>query len=129
MKFKLGNLLSIILVVIACSAVAVIALGQVLQNEDAYQSNIRYSFTRLYLNYDYSCDENVYGLYVDIINGGNKMVQNLSVSVTNELCVGSIPPLANALDAGQSIKFYIYTTEPNGTVSVTGNNTDLVIRF
>ena len=126
---KLSNVLTIIVVVSAAIAVLGFVLGQIQFDQEQYQANIKFQFTRISLKYDYSCDENVYGLYVILQNTGNKIVQNFEVSVTNALCVGSVPPLPSALDPGQSIKFYVYSTEPNGTVTVSGNNTDVYIRF
>ncbi len=126
---KLSNVLTIIVVVSAAIAVLGFVLGQIQFDQEQYQANIKFQFTRISLKYDYSCDENVYGLYVMLQNAGNKIVQNFEVSVTNALCVGSVPPLPSALGPGQSIKFYVYSTEPNGTVTVSGNNTDVYIRF
>ena len=128
-SLKLSNVLTIIVVVSAALTVLGFALGQIQFDNEQYQANIQYQFTRISLRYDYSCDENVFGLYVALQNTGDKIVQNLQVSVTNELCVGSIPPLPSTLDSGQSIKFYVYSTEPNGTVTVSGNNTYVYIRF
>jgi hypothetical protein len=128
-SLKLSNVLTIVVVVSAAIAILGFALGQIQYDNEQYQANIRYQFTRISLRYDYSCDENVYGLYVNLQNNGSKIVQNLQVSVTNELCVGSIPPLPGTLDPGQSIQFYVYTTEPNGTITVSGNNTEVFIRF
>jgi hypothetical protein len=128
-NLKLSNVLTIIVVVSAALAVLGFALGQIQFDNEQYQADINYQFTRISLRYDYSCDENVFGLYVTLQNNGDKIVQNLQVGVTNELCVGSIPPLPGALNPGQSIKFYVYTTEPNGTITVSGNNTDVYIRF
>ena len=125
---KFGKFLTITVVVLASFSILVIVLGQIEQSREEYQS-LGYSFTRIALRYDYSCDESVYGLSVDLSNNGEKLVQNLSVSVTNGLCVGSVPPLPGSLSPGQSIQFYIYTSAPNGTISVTGNNTDLLINF
>ena len=126
---KLSNVLTVIVVVSAAIAVLGFALGQIQYDNEQYQANIEYQFSRISLRYDYSCDENVYGLYVTLRNNGDKIVQNLQVSVTNELCVGSIPPLPSTLNPGHPIKFYVYTTEPNGTITVSGNNTDVFIRF
>lgn len=128
-NFKLANVLTILLIIVASAGVLAFVLGQIQFDNDAYQSNIEYMFSRLSPSYDYSCDENVYGLSVSLKNNGDKMVQDLQVSVTNELCVGAIPPLPSSLNQNQSIQFYVYTTQENGTLSVTGNNTNLFIRF
>jgi len=127
-SLKLSAVLTIIVVVSAVIAVLGFALGQIQFDREQYQ-DINYQFTRISLRYDYSCDENVYGLSVNLQNNGTKSVQDFQVSVTNELCVGSIPPLPSSLDPGQALQFYVYTTEPNGTVTVSGNNTNVYIRF
>jgi len=126
---KLGRVLTVVLVVMTSAALVIIVLGQMELSSDEYQSNISYSLSRVALKYDYSCEENVYGLYLNLTNLGTKIVQNFQVSVTNELCVGSVPPLPSYLNPGQSLQFYLYTTSPNGTISVTGNNTNLFINF
>src|SRR5579872_2938450 len=120
-KISLTTILTVILIVLASSSVFALVLGQNEFNGAEYQSNIKYSFTRISLRYDYSCDENVYGLYLNLTNTDPKSVENLSVGVTNELCVGSIPPTPSALLPDHSITLYIYTTSANGTVSITGN--------
>jgi len=129
MKLTFSNLLTILLVASAFVAVLVFALGQIQTNNDEYQSYIKYSTSKLSLGYDYSCDQSVYGLFVNLTNSGHKTIDNFQVSVTNELCVGGVPSLPVALNSGQSIQFYVYTTEQNGTLSITGNNTNLFIRF
>jgi hypothetical protein len=128
-SMKLGNILTLIVIASVALAALGLALGQIQLSKEEYQSNIKYQFSRIPLRYDYSCGENVFGLFITLQNNGKKTVQNLQVSVTNELCVGSIPPLPNILNPGQSIQFYVYTTVANGTVSVSGNNTDLFIQF
>ena len=124
---KLATLLTVVLVVLASISIIVLMKEQS-ETSSEYQS-ISYSFARISLRYDYSCDENVYGLYIGLTNNGSKFVQNLTVSVTNGLCVGSVPPLPSFLSQRQTIHFYVYTSSPNGTISVTGNNTDFSIRF
>ena len=128
-RMKLSNVLTLIVIASVALAVLGFALGQIQLSKEEYQSNIKYQFSRISLRYDYSCDESVYGLFLTLQNKGNKTVQNLQISVTNELCVGSIPPLPTVLNPGQSIQFYVYTTVANGTVSISGNNTDLFIQF
>jgi hypothetical protein len=128
-SLNLGTVLTIILVASACITVLGFLLGQIQFNREEYQSEMRYSFTRIPLRYDYSCDEDVYGLYVNLSNNGSKMVQGLQASITNALCVGGTPPLPSVLKPNQSIQFYVYSTEQNGTLTVSGNNTDVFIRF
>jgi hypothetical protein len=128
-KLKLGNVLTILLILVVASTVIVLVLGQVEQNANEYQSYIKFSYSRLYLTYDYSCDQNVYGLYLTLTNAGSKMVSNFSVSVSNALCVGSVPPLPSTFYPSQSLKFYVYSADQNGTVSIMGNNTNLLVSF
>jgi len=127
-SLKLGTILTAIVVVLASVSALLIVLGQVQENQDEYMS-VEYSFSRIALRYDYSCDENVYGLAITLTNNGTKLIQDFNVTITNGLCVGSVPPLPSLLSPGQSIQFYLYSSSPNGTVSVTGNNTDILIHF
>ena len=106
-----------------------IILGQVLSVTPNYGNKLRYSLERIQLRYDYSCDENVYGLYLVLNNSGAKSVSGLSVAMTNELCVGAIPPIPNTLSPNESLKIYLYSTESNGTITISGNNTELNIGF
>lgn len=126
---KLSNALTIIVVILTIGTVAVFMLGQSGLRREEYRSNLKYSYTREVPTYDYSCAENVYGLYVILTNTGAKIVDNLSVSITNPLCVGSVPPLPASLDPNQTIKLYLYSDFQNGTVTISGNNTDLQIAF
>ena len=126
---KLGRILTIILVVLIASTAVVLGIGYYQQVQAAYQSNLKYSFSRIVLQFDYSCDTNVTGLYLSLTNAGTKVVQDLNIQITNPLCVGAVPPLPSSLNASQTIKMYLYTTVPNGTITVTGNNTVLSIKF
>ena len=127
--FSFSNILTLALIVLAISGTVVFVLGQNQFDSTEYASHIKYTFTRLSLRYDYSCDQNVYGLFLILKNAGSKNVENLSIAVSDELCVGSIPPIQTELRSNQSVDLYIYSTAPNGTVSVTGNDTNLFIRF
>lgn len=53
----------------------------------------------------------------------------ISVSVTNALCVGAIPQLPDSLVPSQQLAVDIYTTSVNGTITITGNNTVLLVQF
>jgi len=118
-------------VVVAGAVIAFggVVLGQVLQDTPNYGTELRYSLERIQLRYDYSCDENVYGLYLVLNNSGPKTVSSLSITLTNELCVGAIPSIPNTLSANESLKIYLYSTESNGTITISGNNTELNIGF
>ncbi|MGI0090185.1 MAG: hypothetical protein ACREBS_00605 [Nitrososphaerales archaeon] len=62
-------------------------------------------------------------------NTGNKSVNDVSVSITNPLCTGAVPPISNTFAAQQKKVMYLYTTAQNGTITLSGNNTLLLIRF
>lgn len=122
-------MLTIVVVAGALLSLGGVILGQVLQTTPNYGSQLRYSLKRIQLRYDYSCDENVYGLYIVLNNSGPKTVSGLSITMTNELCVGAIPPIPNALTAQGSLKLSLYSTASNGTIMISGNNTQLNIAF
>jgi hypothetical protein len=96
---------------------------------NAYGASIKYTISRDQPGYDYSCDEPVYGIYVSLSNNGTKTVSYFSVAITNPLCAGSVPPLPSDLTQFQALKFYVYSTAPNGTVTISGNNTLVEIKF
>jgi hypothetical protein len=126
---KLSQMLTIVVVAGAVLALGGVILGQVLQNTPNYGSQLRYSLKRIQLRYDYSCDENVYGLYLVLNNTGPETVSGLSIAMTNELCVGAIPSIPNTLASQGSLKLYLYSTASNGTIMISGNNTQLIIAF
>ena len=64
-----------------------------------------------------------------ITNTGDENVVNLSASITDPLCVGGFPMLPPTLKASSTISFYVQTTTSNGTLSISGNNTFVQIRF
>jgi hypothetical protein len=94
-----------------------------------YSKNVIVSFTRQPPSYDYSCGEPVDGLFIVIRNVGPKDVSDLSVTVTNKLCAGSIPTLPSNIPPHQLIMFYVYSTKPNGTLVITGNETYVSLNF
>ena len=126
---KLGRLLTIAVVVIVSISLTALISEQFVQNRSNYAPYMRYSLSRIPLRYDYSCNENVYGLYLVLNNSGLKVVQNISLSITNQLCVGAIPPIPDSILPGQTLKVYLYSTSENGTISISGNETELLIQF
>lgn len=107
----------------------VLVTTQLAETQLNYQNEIKYSMARIPLHYDYSCDEPVHGLYMVITNIGNKVVQNFSISITNGICEGSVPSVPNSFSPLQKLEIYLYSTNPNGTVTISGNNTRLLIHF
>ena len=126
---ELGRILSILLILFVVAGVGLFVWNEVNQSQLSYQNHLDYSVTKTILSYDYSCDQQVYGLNMVLSNNGSKLVNDLSVSLTNELCVGAIPPLPDSLAPHQQLTFDIYTTSVNGTITITGNNTVLLVRF
>lgn len=122
-------MLSIAVIVLAISAVSAIAYTQFQASRDNYNSKIQYSFIKTPVAYDYSCDENDYQIYFVIDNIGSKNVIDLSVSITNPLCEDAVPPLPASLNASSSLSFYVQSTQQNGTLTLSGNNTFVQISF
>ena len=116
-----------IAVAIAATLVVVLSLQEVATN--SYNSEISYSETKITPSYDYSCNEPVQGVYLVVSNNGQKSVDGFSVSVSSPLCAGSVPPLPNSLAPMAQIKFYVYSSKMNGTVTIQGNDTLLVVKF
>ncbi|MFI5420753.1 MAG: hypothetical protein ACHQ1H_07265 [Nitrososphaerales archaeon] len=125
----MNQVLTIAVVAVGVLSAGFLILGQFLQNTANYGDEISYSFSRISLRYDYSCDENVYGIYLVLNNSGLRTVQGLSLSITNELCLGSIPPIPSSFLPQQSLKLYLYSTSVNGTITISGNNTMIMIPF
>ncbi len=117
------------LAIFAVLAIGSTALGVYTNTLDSYTSHITYSVTKLPAQYDYSCLQSIQGLYLVLTNNGDKTVSGFSVSVSNPLCKGALPPLPTLFDPGTTLKFYIYSTAMNGSITITGNNTLLVIKF
>jgi hypothetical protein len=126
---RLSYFLTIAVVAVILVSLTILILGQFSQNASNYGSQVQYSLSRIPLRYDYSCNENVFGLYLVLTNSGSKVLQNLSLSITNELCVGAILPIPNSLLPGQSLKVYLYSAQQNGTITFSGNQTELAIQF
>jgi hypothetical protein len=125
----LSKVLSILVVVLAVLAVSVIAYTQILLVRNSYNSKIEVSFSKSPVAYDYSCSSNDYQISFVIKNTGSKSVVGLSVSITNPDCNGGVPSLPPILNASSTISFDAQTTTENGTLSISGNNTFVQIRF
>src|SRR5438477_10635533 len=119
---RLSQILTIVIVVVSAISIGTIVLGQSVKNTSNYGPELRHSFTRIQLRYDYSCHQNVYGIYLILNNSGPETVQGLSFAITNELCVGAIPAIPSSLSPGASLKVYLYSTAGNGTITISGNH-------
>jgi hypothetical protein len=126
---RLGDILTAILISFALVGVGLFVFNQMNQAQMSYQSHLDYSVSKAILSYDYSCDQQVYSLNFLLSNNGSKLVNNLAISVTNPLCVGAVPPLPPALAPHQQLMLDLYTTSQNGTITVMGNDTVLLVRF
>ena len=115
--------------VLAVITVLVVGYEQFQISKRSYNSEIKYSFSRSPAVYDYSCNEYDYQMRFTFSNMGEKNVEHLSVTVTNPLCVGGNPILSTSLNASSMLGFYVQTTNPNGPLSITGNNTLVWVRF
>ena len=115
--------------VLAVITVLVVGYEQFQISKRSYNSEIKYSFSRSPAVYDYSCNEYDYQMRFTFSNMGEKNVEHLSVTVTNPLCVGGNPILSTSLNASSTLGFYLQTTNPNGTLTITGNNTLVRVRF
>jgi hypothetical protein len=125
-----NRILTYAVVAVAISAAAGLAFSQFESASNSYSQEIAYSVQRLAPTYDYSCNEPVYGIHVTLKNNGTKTVSDFNVAISNPLCVESVPStLPSELAPQSSINFYVSSTGPNGTVTVSGNNTLVEIRF
>jgi hypothetical protein len=97
--------------------------------ENSYNNQIQYSFVRYPVSFDYSCQTNDYQIQFIIRNVGAKSVQGLEFSITNPLCVGALPFIPNQLNSSSALNFFVQTTAPNGTMTLSGNNTYVQIKF
>lgn len=127
--YRLSRILTIAVMILAIVTVSAVSYNLLRASDNSYNLEIKYSFSRYPLVYDYSCGENDYQLYFAISNTGEMNVENLSATVTHPLCVGGNPILAPTLNASSSVDFYVQTTNPNGTLTISGNNTLVRIRF
>lgn len=127
MIMQLGRVLTILVVILALGFAATLIFTN-LEAQNQYGA-LTYSVSKLSPEYDYSCDEPVYGLYVILSNNGSKAIADFSVSISNPLCKGAVPPLTNVLLPSQHLGLYLYSTQENGTLTVSGNNTMVEISF
>jgi hypothetical protein len=122
-------MLTFVLVATAVVALGLFYFGQLESIQQNYNSEIGLSISRERESFDYSCDKPVYGLYLKITNTGQKVVNDLSVSITNPICAGSVPPIIPQLLPLQSQGIYVYSTAQNGTLTISGNNTMIFLKF
>lgn len=117
------------MIIFAIAGISIFVWSATYEAEMSYQNHLHYTLAKQALSYDYSCDQRVYDLSLVLTNNGSKVVNDLSISVTNGLCEGAVPPLPSSLLPQQQLSIDIYTTSVNGTITVTGNNTALFIPF
>jgi len=126
---SLNRILTIVLVIIAISGISITAYILEENVMNAYDSEISYKIMKLPLAYDYSCDTNNEEVFVTITNMGSKAVTDLTVSVSNPVCVGSVSGLPSMLNKSSTLSFTVSSTETNGTIIVAGNYTLVTINF
>jgi hypothetical protein len=130
---NISKILTIVAIVVAAIAVFAVLYSQILIAKDSYNSQIQVSFSKSPPAYDYSCDESDYQIHFAIKNIGAKDVVGLSISISNPLCVGGVPPLPQTLNASSStgslLSFYAQSTNQNGTLTISGNNTFVQANF
>lgn len=126
---RLSEILSIAVIILVAITVSVLSYNLVRASENSYNPEIKYSFSRSALIYDFSCSENDYQVHFTISNTGEKNVEQLSATVTNPLCVGGNPILPSSLNASSTLDFYVQTTTANGTLTISGNNTLVRVIF
>lgn len=125
----LSKILTIAVFILAAITVSVVSYNQFQASRDSYNSEIKYSFSRFPFVYDYSCSENDYQIHFVVTNTGEKNITNFSVAVTNPLCVGGNPLLPETLKALTTVSFYVQSTSPNGSLTISGNNTLVQVKF
>ncbi|MGI0078425.1 MAG: hypothetical protein ACRECH_02265 [Nitrososphaerales archaeon] len=126
---QIGKALTVVVAIMGVALVGSLIYVNYFAAQDAYNMSIKYSVSKLPASYDFSCDEPVYGLYVVISNNGTKTVADFSVSISNPLCKAAVPPLSNALLPSQQAMFYVYSSQQDGTLTISGNNTLVEINF
>lgn len=127
MKFE--NVLTITLLLVVAGSVGLLFYNGLDQSTVSYNSSITHSIARETHNFDYSCNQEFYTLYLRVTNAGEKVVRNFSISISNELCKGAIPPIPAAFEPGQTLGLYLYTTKANGTIAISGNHTNIYVKF
>jgi hypothetical protein len=126
---KVERFLTILVVAAAVAALTLVYFEQMEGIQQSYNSEIGFSVSKEQGSFDYSCDQPFYGLYLKVSNEGSKVVSDFSISITNPLCKGAVPPLPSELLPSHSIAIYLYSTEQNGTVTISGNNTMIFLKF
>jgi hypothetical protein len=126
---NIERLLTLALVAVIVASFGVVYLEEVESIRQNYNADIGLSISREQGSFDYSCDQPVYGLYLKVSNDGEKVLSEFSVSITNPLCAGAVPPLTADLFPSQIVAIYVYSTERNGTVTISGNNTMIFLKF
>jgi hypothetical protein len=125
----ISRALTVAVIVVGVAALVSITYSLILAGQNSYNNDIHVSFSKSPATYDYSCGTNDYQIYFVLKNLGTKVVTGLSISITSPLCVGSVPSLPTTLDASSSLSFEAETTSENGTLTISGNNTYVLINF
>ena len=125
----ISRVLTVAVIVFGAAALISITYTQILASQNSYNREIHVSFSKSPAAYDYSCETNDYQIYFVLKNLGTKVITGLSISITNPLCVGSIPELPTTLTASSNMSFEAETTTENGTLTISGNNTYVLINF
>jgi hypothetical protein len=124
-----SRILTIAVVVLGIVTAGAVIYSQYYAAQASYNSEITYSFAKSPESYDYSCDVEEYQIFFTIKNVGQKNVVDLSASITDPDCVGGTPDLPGSLNASSMISFFAQTTSVNGTLTFSGNNTFVAIKF
>ncbi len=126
---QIGRLLTLSVVIMGIVLVGSLIYVNYVTVENAYDGALKYSISKQPPGYDYSCDEPVYELYVTLSNNGTKTVSDFLVSVSNPLCKAAVPPLPTVFPPADQLKFYVFSSQENGTLTISGNNTLVQINF
>ncbi|MHB1907908.1 MAG: hypothetical protein ACYCQJ_03430 [Nitrososphaerales archaeon] len=121
--------MTVLVILLAVSSVSAVLYSQYFAASKSYNSSIKYTFEKSPLAYDYSCDQNDQQIYFMIKNVGSKLVSGLAFSLSSPLCKGALPLLPNVLNASSTLDFYAQSATQNGTLTISGNNTFVVISF
>jgi hypothetical protein len=124
-----SRILTLFVICLGIVTVGALVYTQFFSIRDSYNPEIVYSFTKSPVTYDYSCEVNEYQVQFVIKNTGPKNVDDLSVSITNPDCEGSLPVFPSAFNSSSTLNFAAQTTAENGTLTVSGNNTFVQIMF
>ncbi len=128
--YSLNRILTITLAIVAIVAISLTVYIFEENVINSYNSEISYEITKLPIAYDYSCGANDTGINVVLTNKGTKVVADFSVSVSNPVCAGAVPAnLPSIFNQSSTLKFTVYSSDINGTITVTGNYTLVSISF